>query len=257
MASPGIGSNFDRHLFPNGDCTAIAKAKHWTGGRCQRHGLWWRSGRNLSATLGLNGDFSFGPVGGYLGPSDPPGFVATANNLLTPSLNAETSDCGGPGTNEPHEKNTPCPATFRQHPEWFTCGQPAAPCTATTVNKTYSSQPCWSAPGVEETMTKNILKILRADPTTKIVSVSNMDGGVSYSPCPLDMVAAKAENATGGANFYTVRGIAAAIEQEFPDAKIQALAVSTTCIKVASLGSAVRVPVLPNNPRRTAILTTS
>ena len=227
MASRGIGSNFDRALFPNGNCAAVAKAKHWSGGQCQRHGLWWRPGRNLSAALGLNGQFSFGPVGGFLAPSDPPGFVATANSLLTPSLNADVPDCAGPGTYEPHEKNTPCPAVFRQHPDWFTCGQPAAPCTSVSINKTFYSQPCWSAPGVVETMTKNILRILHANPTTKIVSVSNMDGGVSYSPCPMDMVAAKAENATGGANFYAVRDIAAAVVHEFPDVKIQALAVST------------------------------
>ena len=75
-------------------------------------------------------------------------------------------------------------------------------------------------------MTKNVLKILRADPTIKIISVSNMDGGVSYSPCPMDLVAAKKENATGGANFYAVRDIAAAVAHEFPGVKIQALAVS-------------------------------
>jgi hypothetical protein len=36
-----------------------------------------------------------------------------------------------------------------------------------------------------------------------------MDGGVSFSPCPLDMPAAKAENATGAANFYVIKHIAA------------------------------------------------
>ena len=73
-------------------------------------------------------------------------------------------------------------------------------------------------------MTRNILRILRADPTIKIISVSNMDGGVSYSPCPLDMVAANAENATGAANFYVVRNIAAAVRKEFPGTKILSLA---------------------------------
>ena len=73
-------------------------------------------------------------------------------------------------------------------------------------------------------MTQNVLKILRANPATKVVSVSNMDGSVSFSPCPLDMAAATAENATGGANFYAVRGIAAAVQHEFPDVKVLALA---------------------------------
>ena len=43
----------------------------------------------------------------------------------------------------------------------------------------------------------------------------------------MDLVAAKKENATGGANFYAVRDIAAAVAHEFPGVKIQALAVST------------------------------
>ena len=226
MASQGIGSNSNRQQFPTGNCLAVAEAKGWRGGACQgRNGTsWWRPGRNLSAALQLNGDFSFGPVGGYLSPADPPGFVATAFSLLTPSLDSDAVDCAGPNTFEPHAKNTACPAVFRQHPEWFTCGQPAAPCTSVTINKTYSAQPCWSAPGAEETMTQNILKILRADPKIKIISVSNMDGGVSFSPCPLDMAAAKAENATGGANFYAVRNIAAAVAHEFRDVKVLTLA---------------------------------
>lgn len=226
MASPGIGSNGNRKQIPTGNCSAVAKARGWHGGQCQggNGSSWWRPGTNLSAALGLNGDFSFGPVGGNLSPNEPPGFVATAFNLLTPSLYSNAVDCAGPGTFEPHEKNTVCPAVFRQHPEWFTCGQPAQPCTSVTINKTYSAQPCWSAPGVEETMTQNVLRILRAYPTAKIISVSNMDGAVSFSPCPLDMPAAKAENATGGANFYVVRNIAAAVAHEFPNVKILALA---------------------------------
>lgn len=239
MASRGIGSNLDRIHTDNppffvGNCTAVASAKHWSGGQCQRHGTIWRPGRNLSAALGLNGGWAFGPVGGFLAASDPPGGVATAYNLLTPSLNADVPDCAGIGTYEPHGKKTPCPAVFRQHPEWFTCGQPAAPCTATTINITDNGQPCWSAPGVVETMTSNVLKILRADPTIKIISVSNMDGGVSFSPCPMDMVAAKAENATGGANFYAVRDIAAMVGREFPHVKIQALAVSQVAERTSS-----------------------
>jgi hypothetical protein len=211
MASPGIGTNLDRKHVSTGNCSAVAKAEGWRGGQCQggNGSSWWRPGTNLSAALGLNGDFSFGPVGGYLSPHDPPGFVATAFNLLTPSLYADAADCAGPGTFEPHEQNTACPAVFRQHPSWFTCGQPAKPCTAVTINQTFSAQPCWSAPGLQETMTQNVLRILRSDPTIKIISVSNMDGGVSFSPCPLDMPAAKAENATGAANFYVIKHIAA------------------------------------------------
>lgn len=255
MASRGIGSNNDRIHTDNpphfvGNCTAVAKAKHWSGGKCQRHGTIWRPGRTLSAALGLNGAWAFGPVGGFFAASDPPGGVATAYNLLTPSLNADVPDCAGLGTYEPHAKNTPCPAVFRQHPAWFTCGQLATPCTTTTINKTDNSQPCWSAPGVVETMAESVLKILRADPTIKIISVSNMDGDVSFSPCPMDMVAAKAENATGGANFYAVRDIAATVEREFPNVKIQALAVNQSLSQTSSQLSMDAFPITHSHLRR-------
>eukprot|EP01051_Picozoa_sp_SAG22_P005699 SAG22_NODE_347_length_11873_cov_15.313997_3_plen_1456_part_00 len=223
MASSGIGSNLDRQHVRTGNCSAVAKANHWHGGKCESASI-WRPGTNLSAALGLNGEWSFAPVGGYVSPHQPPGFVATAYNLLVPSLDADANDCAGPGTNEPHRVNTPCPAVFRQHPDWFTCGQPAGPCNATTINQTYNSQPCWLAPGVVDTMTHNILKILRADPTIKLISVSNMDGGVSDFPCALDMVAAAVENTTGAGNFYAVRDIAAAVAKEFPHVMMETLA---------------------------------
>ena len=220
---PGIGCELDRKHIRMGNCSAVAKASNWTGGICQGRTI-WRPGTNLGAALGLNGWFSLAPVGGTAAPHNPPGFVATAYNLLTPGFDSDAADCDGPGTNEPHPPNTICPAVFRRHPHWFTCGQPAGACTATTVNQTFSSQPCWLAPGVVETMTKSILTILHADPTAKLISVSNMDGGVSRSPCPLDMVAATAENATGGGNFYAVRQIAAAVAKDFPHVKIEVLA---------------------------------
>ena len=160
------------------------------------HGAW------AGFFVAFIGWFAFAPVGGEVAPHNPPGFVATAYNLLTPPyFNSDAYDCGGPGTSEPHPQNTICPAVFRQHPDWFTCqptaaGEQHAACTVATVNETYNSQPCWLAPGVKETMTKSIFTILRADPTTKLISVSNMDGGMS-AVCALDMVAAKYENATG------------------------------------------------------------
>ena len=211
-----------RHVS-TGNCTAVAEREQWTGGACQDAHT-WRPGTNLSAALGLNGLYSFAPVGGSVAPNSPPGFVATAYNLLTPNLDADSLDCGGPGTHEPHRKNTPCPAVFRQHPDWFTCNTPAQPCNAKTINTTYISQPCWLAPGVQETMTQNILKLLRADPTISSISVSNMDGVGGAAPCPLDMIAATKENATGAGNFYAVQFIAAAVAKDFPHVKIMTLA---------------------------------
>ena len=225
---PGIGGELDRKHIRTNNCSAVAKANNWTGGICQSGNI-WRPGHDLGAALGCNGWNAMAPVGGNAAPHNPPGFVATAYNLLNPPyFNSDADDCDGPGTNEPHPQNTICPGVFRRHPTWFTCqpaaGEKNAACTVATVNKTYNSQPCWLAPGVKETMISSIQLILRDDPATKLISVSNMDGGVSAFPCAADMVAAKIENATGAGNFYAVRDIAAAVAKEFPHVKIEVLA---------------------------------
>jgi len=92
-----VANSYDRKHFGSktgghGDCSTA----HLKGGNCQANGTVWRPGTNLSAALGLNGHFSFAPVGGGVYPHDPPGFVATAYNLLTPNLVADTDDCGEP-----------------------------------------------------------------------------------------------------------------------------------------------------------------
>ena len=98
-----VANSYDRKHFGSktgghGDCSAA----HLKGGICQANGTVWRPGTNLSAALGLNGHFSFAPVGGGVYPHDPPGFVATAYNLLTPNLVADTDDCGEPLSPRPH-----------------------------------------------------------------------------------------------------------------------------------------------------------
>ena len=71
-------------------------------------------------------------------------------------------------------------------------------------------------------MTNRILAILRSDPSIRIISVSNMDGG--EVECPPDNAANRAENTTGGANMRAVAAIAAAVAQEFPHVFIETLA---------------------------------
>ena len=157
--------------------------------------------------------------------------MATAYDLLCESLVADTSDCAGEGTDDPHPHNSPCLATWRQHPEWFACKPVTCdaavcphvyPCTLAEVNRTFNSQPCWSNTSLQSAMAENILRVLRQNPDASSVSVTGMDG--APTECPLDGIANKKENTTGGANFRAVKAIAATVIKEFPHVKIQTLA---------------------------------
>ena len=212
--------------------------KNWTS--LQNYSIVWPPS-NYSAAVGLDGFFAFAPVGGRAaqvnwGWGGVPnggraGYVATAYDLLCESLVADTSDCAGKGTDEPHPHNTPCLATWRKHPEWFVCHPVICnklpcptlfPCTVTEVNQTGYSQPCWSNTSLQTTMAANILKILRQNPDASSVSVTGMDG--PSLECPPDGKANKEEGTTGGANFRAVKAIAAIVNTEFPHVKLQTLA---------------------------------
>lgn len=73
-------------------------------------------------------------------------------------------------------------------------------------------------------MTANILRVLRQNPGASSVSVTGMDG--APAECPLDSIANKEENTTGGATFRAVKAIAAIVNKEFPHVKLQTLAYS-------------------------------
>jgi hypothetical protein len=196
---------------------------------------------NYSAAIGLNGFFAFPPVGGRQAQANwgwggvpnkgRAGYVATAYDLLCESLVADTSDCAGEGTNDPHPHNTPCLDNWRKHPEWFVCKPVTCdlavcpfiyPCSMAEVNRTYNSQPCWSIPSVQTKMADSVLKILRQNPNATSISVTGMDG--APAECPPDGKANREENTTGGANFRAVQAIADIVSKEFPRVKIQTLA---------------------------------
>jgi hypothetical protein len=71
-------------------------------------------------------------------------------------------------------------------------------------------------------MLSNLRLILKAHPSLKIVSVSDMDGAPAI--CPPDAILNQMENTTGGANFHAVQNIASALLDEFPDVLIEILA---------------------------------
>ena len=203
------------------------------------------SSHTFAASLGLNGQYAKGPVGGSSLWSDwsmdgspmgwpRAGFVATAFDLLSPHLLTPPDQPPG----------TPDLSVWRAHPEWFVCkslhcklphGQcpPHYPCAVEEINRTYYSQPCWSNSSMQQYMTSSILRILRQNPAATSISVSNMDG--TWVVCPEDNAANEAENSTGGANFRAVQAIADSVNKEFPRVKIATLAYDASLAAPARL----------------------
>ena len=96
---------------------------------------------NLSAALGFDGSMAFAPVGGKLGPLFPPGYTATAYNLM--SASGSTFACGS-GAPNASQKWLPCPDAYAEHPEWFACmnGSSGSPYPCEFNNRRLG--PCWS-----------------------------------------------------------------------------------------------------------------
>lgn len=83
------------------------------------------------------------------------------------------------------------------------------------VQKPYISQPCWSNDSLVAALVANTLSVLRANPTTPMIMVDQMDGNVPpWLIYPPDHAANTALNSTGGAMFLAVNEVAKAVESE-------------------------------------------
>lgn len=208
---------------------------------------------NLSAALGLNGANANLPVGGFegAGTEGPPGFIATAYNLLVPAtLSASSPTCAGPGfPSEPHLTGTPCPQTVRDHPEWVVCRNASGlawPCANTSwANTQNSNQPCWGEPSLPAAMADGIRAVMRLKPTLRVVDVSGMDGGATI--CPADEPYNAFENCTGGGNFHAVNAMAGNLSAEFPSLSLQTLAYHGSRAPPQRLRDSVQVRYVPNS----------
>ena len=129
------------------------------------------------------------------------------------------------------------PEVYAANPEWFVCwdhdnqvdqarqaSSPPPPlhfyypCPPSMINKLYVSQPCWSNASLVATLVSNVLSVLRANPTTPMVMVDQMDGNVPpWLVCKPDHADNARLNTTGGAMFLAVNAVAKAIEVEFPE----------------------------------------
>ena len=137
---------------------------------------------------------SLGPVGGFVG-QGPPGFVATAYNLMTPSRTRTPATARLGRTSHTHRTPFALQSSVSTHIGSPVASQrhcaPQRPLPYTTRNVLVRAR-------CKRQMTQNVLKILRSDPTVALISVSNMDGDVVLA-MSLDMAAAETESATGAA----------------------------------------------------------
>jgi hypothetical protein len=92
----------------------------FTNKRQNNETIYWPPS-DYAAAVGLYGPSAFPPVGnpilatwgwGGVPNGGRAGGVATAYDLLSESLVADTTDCAGQGTNEPHPHNSPCLDTW-------------------------------------------------------------------------------------------------------------------------------------------------
>jgi hypothetical protein len=182
-----------------------------------------RLATNLSASLGFDGNFAFGPVGGKLGLD-----FTGAYNLLSPS--GSTLECG-PGQPNATSRFGPCPTQATANPEWFACMEHNPDATAypygNHVNTQHTqwpcplsmlvgkikgqSQPCWSNASLITTMTANIRELVRKYPQTRRISLAGLDGTSTFIQCPSDVPYMKAANSTGGGVFFAANEVAKAL----------------------------------------------
>jgi hypothetical protein len=200
-----------------------------------------RLATNISAALGFDGPMAFAPVGGTVGPASPPGYTASAYNLMSPT--GSVFACG-PGERNSTKKYLPCPSQAADHPEWFACvstshdagPDPAGnhinhnhttwPCPSSGPSSTGpegrpgSSQPCWGNVSLIQAMTDNIRALIQQHPNDRIFNLGGMDGSASRIQCPSDAPLMTAANSTGGANFAAANAIAAALARDHPEVRI-------------------------------------
>ena len=140
--------------------------------------------------------------GGHMGYATPPGFVHTSYNLLTYPATDAARTAKGTGF-------------YESHPEWFwPRGEAGA--------KAYG-QLCWSNASLVAFVTKQVVKILRAQPYANIISVSQNDNGQRCRD-PHEEAINNRSGSPIGALLTAVNTIAAAIEDEFPHVAVDTLA---------------------------------
>lgn len=108
----------------------------------------------------------------------------------------------------------PAECHFAAHPEWYALDD---------AGKRNGTQPCWSNPGMIEALTRAVLEELRANPGTRIITVSQNDGWL-FCRCPDCRAVEAAEGSPSGVIIRAVNRVAEAVEAEFPEVLVDTIA---------------------------------
>ncbi len=133
-----------------------------------------------------------------------------------------------PANGDCHTFVSLCPSSlyFDEHPEYFSYipgGEGEEGKRIPCGNAGNEGQLCLTNPDVLRIVTENVLKQLRADPTQKIVEVSQADNG-HYCRCPACAAVDEEEGSHSGTMIRFVNAVAEAVEKEFPDVLVRTFA---------------------------------
>ncbi|MFQ6098097.1 MAG: DUF4838 domain-containing protein, partial [Armatimonadota bacterium] len=103
---------------------------------------------------------------------------------------------------------------FEAHPEWF---------MLTPGGERSAHQLCMTHPGAIRAAIEGALRLLRAQPKARVISVSKTDGGRTCK-CPKCKALDEAEGSESASDLYLVNRVAEAIEKEFPEVTVSTLA---------------------------------
>lgn len=137
--------------------------------------------------------------GGQVVYATPPGFVHTSYTIVGGNL------------------NTPPPALFNQHPEWFWPHD----------NPNVYGQLCWTNPELVQFVLQQVRQFLTQQPSATIISVSQNDNQ-NYCQDPAELAVIQEEGSPIGPLLRAVNTIASAIASDFPLVAIDTLAYQYT-----------------------------
>jgi len=118
---------------------------------------------------------------------------------------------------------------FAEHPEWFTdSSKGSKPSTESSPTPNlYTSQLCWTNPGVVEALTENALEWISRDPDCGYISISQGDNDY-YCTCEKCEELFEKEGSHSGALLNVVNQVAEKVKEKYPDFIVETLAYRKT-----------------------------
>ena len=127
-----------------------------------------------------------------------------------------------------HTMEELCPPEvyFDEHPEYYSLWE-GKRIPGGNGFMVVSGQPCLTNPDVLKIVTDNVLKKLRANPSARMIDVSQNDNA-RYCQCPNCAAVDAEEGSPSGLMLRFVNAVAEEVEKEFPDVLVQTFAYQYT-----------------------------